>query len=129
MGVESSKSRHKDRMDFLTSGALMEEEDYMDEIDEEDLNAFLEATKLIANNVQPILEKEEETISDGDTKNEPETKVEETKNGEEDDESEYDEIVDSSEGEEDEAVAQREDVKDKNEILALEESVEGSRRE
>merc|ERR1712129_560309 len=47
----------------------------------------------------------------------------------EDDELEYDEIVDSSEGEEDEAVAQREDVKDKNEILALEESVEVSRRE
>merc|ERR1712129_465362 len=58
-----------------------------------------------------------------------ETKVEITKSGEEDDELEYDEIVDSSEGEEDEAVAQREDVKDKNEILALEESVEVSRRE
>merc|ERR1719319_1735639 len=98
----------------------MEEEDYMDEIDEEDLNAFLEATKLIANNVQPVLEKKEETISDGDTENEPETKVEETKSGEEDDELEYDEIVDSS---------QREDVKEKNEILALEESVEVSRKE
>merc|ERR1719319_1950798 len=98
----------------------MEEEDYMDEIDEEDLNAFLEATKLIANNVQPVLEKKEETISDGDTENEPETKVEETKSGEEDDELEYDEIVDSS---------QREEVKEKNEILALEESVEVSRKE
>merc|ERR1719319_1056613 len=98
----------------------MEEEDYMDEIDEEDLNAFLEATKLIANNVQPVLEKKEETISDGDTENEPETKVEETKSGEEDDELEYDEIVDSS---------QREEVKDKNEILALEERVEVSRKE
>merc|ERR1712129_377293 len=42
----------------------MEEEDYMDEIDEEDLNAFLEATKIIANNTKPVAGEHEKTVKD-----------------------------------------------------------------
>merc|ERR1712129_320304 len=39
-------------------------EDYMDEIDEEDLNAFLEATKIIANNTKPVAGEHEKTVKD-----------------------------------------------------------------
>merc|ERR1712129_620593 len=38
--------------------------DYMDEIDEEDLNAFLEATKIIANNTKPVAGEHEKTVKD-----------------------------------------------------------------
>merc|ERR1712129_136468 len=58
MGVEPSKRRQEDRMDFLTSGALMEE------VDEEDLNAFLEATKIIASNTKPVAREQEKTVKD-----------------------------------------------------------------
>merc|ERR1712129_254454 len=102
-------------MDFLTSGALMEEEDYMDEIDEEDLDAFLEATKIIANNTKPVAGEHEKTVKDEkeaeeiatvkinkeEIKHEAKEEENDTKE-EEEDESEEDEEEHESEEEEEE---------------------------
>merc|ERR1712129_568311 len=88
--------------------------DYMDEIDEEDLNAFLEATKIIANNTKPVAGEHEKTVKDEkeaeeiatvkinkeEIKHEAEKEKENDTKEEEEDESEEEEEEHESEEEE-----------------------------